>query len=335
MKLSKSIVIFLFFSSFLSAFFYALYRTNGNAFKALQFALYFLAIKIGLIGPNVPLKFNQHQPNQQLVSSVNKLESPGYHPYLSVYNDYRPSGLLMDSIERSSLVPQYSYSQNAINELRAGDSRVTQAAWMLITIWMLQQQSVGFQPVNHAPRPPHIESARNLLFGKPKPDQLSCRRLSRFDSQQFEKNEGLISQNSPSYIETIQTFDGKSMDIPNKSLDHLLSKHGHRFGVNDPLAIDPNQKDTNYFERKIRTRLTPENRNQFRNNIKKFGQSKNLIPFYGVKMHDKIGDVYYCPETKRCISAIVDPVSGKRTLNKAQPVGPNQLKELTTQNRLK
>jgi hypothetical protein len=183
--------------------------------------------------------------------------------------------------------------------------------------------------------PPHLESARNLLFGKPKPDQLSCRRFSMFDSQQFEKNEGLISKNSPSYIETIQTFDGKCMDIPNKSLDHLLSKHGHRFGGNDPLPIDPNQKDTNYFERKIRTRLTPENRDQFRNNIKKFGQSKNLIPFYGVEMHDKIGDVYYCPETKRCISAIVDPVSGKRTLNKAQPVGPNQLKQLTTQNRLK
>jgi hypothetical protein len=94
-----------------------------------------------------------------------------------VYNDYPPSGLLMDSIERSSLVPQYSYSQNAIKELRAGDSRVTQAAWLLITIWMLQQQSVGFQPVRQAPMPPHLESARNLLFGKPKPDQFSSQRF--------------------------------------------------------------------------------------------------------------------------------------------------------------
>ena len=142
-------------------------------------------------------------------------------------------------------------------------------------------------------------------------------------------------QNSPDYTETIQTFDRKSMDIPNRSLDHLLSKHGHNFGVNDPLAMDPKQKDTNYFERKIRTRLTPENWKQFRNNIKQFGQSKNLISFYGVKMHDKIGDVYYCPKTKFCISAIVDPVSDERTLNKAQPVGPSQLKELTTQNILK
>ena len=53
----------------------------------------------------------------------------------------------MDSIEGSSLVPQYSYSQNAINELRAGDSRVKEAAWLLITIWMLQQRSMGFQPL--------------------------------------------------------------------------------------------------------------------------------------------------------------------------------------------
>ena len=79
-------------------------------------------------------------------------------------------------------------------ELRAGDSRLTQAAWLLITIWMLQQQSVGFQPINPAPMPPHIESARNLLFGKPKPDQLSCRQLSRFDQQEFEKMDPYSSQ---------------------------------------------------------------------------------------------------------------------------------------------
>jgi len=61
-------------------------------------------------------------------------------------------------------------TQKLINELRAGDSRVRQAALLLLTVWMLQHQSVGFQPINPAPREPHIESARNLLFGKPKPD---------------------------------------------------------------------------------------------------------------------------------------------------------------------
>jgi hypothetical protein len=47
MKLSKSILIFLFASSILGAFSYALNRTDGNVLKSLQFALYFLAIKIG------------------------------------------------------------------------------------------------------------------------------------------------------------------------------------------------------------------------------------------------------------------------------------------------
>ncbi len=168
MKFSKSILIFLFFSSLSGAFFYALNRTNGNVLKSLQFALYFLAIKIGLIGPNLPPKLDQDQSIQQPVSRV------AYNPYVSFLDDYRPSGLYMTKIEQP--VPQHyvSYhSESVIKELRAG-SRATEAAWLLITIWMLQQQSVGFQPVRQAPPPPHIESARNLLFGKPKSDQLFC-----------------------------------------------------------------------------------------------------------------------------------------------------------------
>lgn len=138
----------------------------------MQFALFFLVIKIGLIGPNLPPKLDQDQPTQQLVSRV------AYNPYVSILDEYRPSDLLMDSIERSSSVPQYSYSQNAINELRAGDLRVREAAWLLITIWMLQQQSVGFQPVRPVARPLHVEAVQNLLFGKPKSDGQSRLHLS-------------------------------------------------------------------------------------------------------------------------------------------------------------
>ena len=61
----ESILIFLFFSSVLVAFYYALKRTNGNVFKSLQFALFFLAIKICLIGPNLPPKLDQDQSIQQ------------------------------------------------------------------------------------------------------------------------------------------------------------------------------------------------------------------------------------------------------------------------------
>jgi hypothetical protein len=130
MKFSKSILLFLFFSSLVGAFFYALDRTNGNVFKSLQFALFFLAIKIGLIGPNLPLKLDYHQPNQQLLSRGQTL--PIYNLYGSILDDYHPSGLYMNKIQRP--VPQHyvsDHSQSVINDLRAG-SRLTEAAWLLI-----------------------------------------------------------------------------------------------------------------------------------------------------------------------------------------------------------
>ena len=103
MKFSKSILIFLVVASTVSAFYYALERTNGNVYQSIMFTMYFVAIKIGLIGPNLAPKSDQYQPNSQLLSRV--IESPGYHPYVSLYNEYRPFGLYMDKIEHP--VPQY------------------------------------------------------------------------------------------------------------------------------------------------------------------------------------------------------------------------------------
>ena len=76
MKFSKSILIFLFFLSFSVTFSYAMRKTKENIFKSFLFALFVLAIKMGLIAPNIPFELNQDQPNQQLISSVNKVESP-------------------------------------------------------------------------------------------------------------------------------------------------------------------------------------------------------------------------------------------------------------------
>ena len=60
MKFSKSIFIFLFVASTVSAFYYALERTNGNVYQSIIFSMYFVAIKIGLIGPNLAPKLNQY-----------------------------------------------------------------------------------------------------------------------------------------------------------------------------------------------------------------------------------------------------------------------------------
>ena len=184
MKFSRSILIFLFVSSTLSVFYYGLKRTDGNVWKSIMFTIYFLAIKIGLIAPNVPSKLDHHHSNPQLVSRVQPL--PFYSSYVSVLDDYCPSGLYMSKIEQPGPQHYVSYhSESVIKELRAG-SRSTEAAWLLITIWMLQQQSSGFQPVRQAPPPPHIEGINNFLFGKPKLDGKSKLHLS--DSNEISTN---------------------------------------------------------------------------------------------------------------------------------------------------
>ncbi|MGK0447703.1 MAG: hypothetical protein ACJA2M_001481 [Polaribacter sp.] len=171
MKFSRSIIIFLFVSSILGAFSYALNRTDGNIYKSFLFTLCFLAIKIGLVTPNIPSKLDHDQLNQEFLSRI--------QPLPVVLYESRPSGLYMDHIQRAGFQYDLSYhSQSAITKIRAGDSSVTQAAWLLITIWMLQHQSAGFQPVRPVARPPHIEAANNFLFGKPKSESQSSLHLS-------------------------------------------------------------------------------------------------------------------------------------------------------------
>lgn len=62
MTYSKSILIFLFVSSTLSAFYYALNRTNGNVGKSIIFTIDFLSIKLNLIRPNLVMTLDQHYP---------------------------------------------------------------------------------------------------------------------------------------------------------------------------------------------------------------------------------------------------------------------------------
>lgn len=50
-------------------------------------------------------------------------------------DDYPSSGLYMEKMEHKYYISEYS--ESTIKEIRAGDSRVREAAWLLITIWML------------------------------------------------------------------------------------------------------------------------------------------------------------------------------------------------------
>ena len=63
MEYSRTVLIFLLVSSTVNAFYYALDRTNGNVGHSIMFTMYFLAIKVGLIGPTVVRAFDPPQQN--------------------------------------------------------------------------------------------------------------------------------------------------------------------------------------------------------------------------------------------------------------------------------
>ena len=165
MKFSKSILIFLLASCTVSAFYYSLKRTNGDIGKSIMFTVYFLAIKVGLIGPNVGMLLDKDQVTQEVIRVLPS--------YTSDYWDYydRGSRIYMDKIEEGVDYVSY-HSKSVIKDVRAG-SRVSDAAWLFLWIWMLEHQSVGFQPVQGV-RPPHQEAVYNAVFGKPKTDRFSC-----------------------------------------------------------------------------------------------------------------------------------------------------------------
>jgi hypothetical protein len=131
-------------------------------------------------------------------------------------------------------------TNSVINQLRAGDlaSDLREAVVLLATIWLLvQQQTNGFQPVRYdPPPPPHIESARNLLFGKPKADQSSCRHLSVFDSQQSENKDQFSMSKQEALNLLDNTFTGsKIISETEKVSDWQMAKkvyHLNGLGIN-------------------------------------------------------------------------------------------------------
>lgn len=65
----NSILIFLVLSSTTSTFYYVLKRSKGNIGQSIMFTMYYLSIKLNLIGPNVIrlLDQSQFQLNQEIL----------------------------------------------------------------------------------------------------------------------------------------------------------------------------------------------------------------------------------------------------------------------------
>lgn len=109
-----------------------------------------------------------------------------------------------------------------------------------------------------------------------------------------------INTNSPHYSETITFCDGYKAESVNSALDHQLVKHGHDWDIDD---IDSkNNEDANKPSavgqfKQIRTRLTPANRNQFRENLGEFASRPNLEVYSNYPINKGIGRAYLDPET--------------------------------------
>ncbi len=165
MKFSRSILIFLFVSSTLSAFYYGLKRTDGNVWKSIMFTMYFLAIKLNLIGLNSTIILDQYQSDQEICRIL-----------LYYTSDHSNNG--RSKINMGKMEPYVPYcSQSVIKETRGGD-RVKDAALLLGMLYMLKYYTVGLKQVRPVVRLPHVEAAHNLLFGKPKSDGQSRLHLS-------------------------------------------------------------------------------------------------------------------------------------------------------------
>jgi len=139
--------------------------------------MYFLSIKVQLIVPNLVMRLDQHQRNQQLLAETRVTRVlPFSHSYISASDDqyYNRSSLYTGKTEITEFVTEYSHSAKSISKVRAG-GRLSDAAFCfaLLYLYMLKYHTVGFQRINSIPRPIHIESAHNLFFGRLKTDKFS------------------------------------------------------------------------------------------------------------------------------------------------------------------
>ena len=173
LKYSRSILIFLFISSTVTAFSYALYQTNGNVGNSIMFTMHYLLIKIGLIEPIILISYEPYHLDQPRVV-VNRL-LPCYTAEDGCYA--RPSRLYMGETKIGPIAPQYSHHASQMTELRAGSRAedIKQTAYLLVSLWFAfkLQEAHGFQPAPNQMQRPDLEALNNFLFGKPKQDKYS------------------------------------------------------------------------------------------------------------------------------------------------------------------
>jgi hypothetical protein len=123
----------------------------------------------------------------------------------------------------------------------------------------------------------------------------------------------------------LTAYDGFEAKLTDKSENHLTSKHGHKFGVDDPLPRNPNQKPTKYEQ--TRTRLNNENKAKVREEIKSILSNTNSDIYPDVSIRGIQGQVYHCKDTNRVVGIHTEGEFAGQIM-KAQPISERQLEFL-------
>lgn len=143
---------------------------------------------------------------------------------------------------------------------------------------------------------------------------------------------------------TLSVHDGSQADISERSVDHLLSKHGHNFGIDDKLPPNLNSKPTKYEQ--PRTRVNNQNREKLVNeaqtilNDNQFTEPFENIRIRGVKGRGYVYDNSNYPgiaENEDIAALFIGiheegPFQGQ--IKKLQPITAEQLKILREQRRI-
>lgn len=123
----------------------------------------------------------------------------------------------------------------------------------------------------------------------------------------------------------LTAHDGFEAKLTDKSENHLTSKHGHKFGVDDPLPRNPNQKPTKFEQ--TRTRLNNENKAKVRQEIKSILSNTKSDVYTDVNIRGIQGRVYHCKDTNRVVGIHTEGKFAGQIM-KAQPISERQLEFL-------
>ena len=119
--------------------------------------------------------------------------------------------------------------------------------------------------------------------------------------------------------------DGFEAKLTDKSENDLTSKHGHKFGVDDPLLRNPNEKPTKY--KQTRTRLNNENKAKVREEIKSILSNPKSEVYTHISIRGIQGRVYHCKDTNRVVGIHTEGEFAGQIL-KTQPISERQLEFL-------